>query len=444
MIPTVRFAPSPTGHLHLGNARTAILNWLFARKGDGRLILRIDDTDRERSRPEYEAGILEDLTWLGIGWDALHRQSERHPVYNLAFERLRAEGRVYPCYETAAELEAKREAQRARGLPPRYDRAALALTADQRQALEAEGRHPHWRFLLPDGSARFADLIRGEVEVPLGSLSDPIVRREDGSPTYLFASAIDDLDLGITHVIRGEDHLTNTGPQVAMAEALGGTAPAFAHLPLLQDVAGGKLSKRAGSIALRDLREEGIEPSAVVAVLATIGTGKAPVADPDTLLRDFDLAAFATSPPRLDLDELRRTTAAVLHAIPFAVAEPRLRAMGLAEADPAFWDAVRPNLEHLTDARDWWAVCREPLIPVCEDPDLLAAAADLLPPALDSAEAVADWLKRVGEATGRRGRALYHPLRLALTGRERGPELRLLLPLIGRDRAQRRLRGETA
>ncbi len=444
MIPTVRFAPSPTGHLHLGNARTAILNWLFARKGDGRLILRIDDTDRERSRPEYEAGILEDLTWLGIGWDALHRQSERHPVYNLAFERLRADGRVYPCYETAAELGAKRDAQRARGLPPRYDRTSLALTPDERRALEEEGRDPHWRFLLPDGSARFADLIRGEIEVPLGSLSDPIVRREDGSPTYLFASAIDDLDLGVTHVIRGEDHLTNTGPQVGMAEALGGTAPAFAHLPLMQDVAGGKLSKRAGSIALRDLREQGIEPSAVVAVLATIGTGKAPVADPDTLLRDFDLAAFATSPPRLDLDELRRTTAAVLHAIPFAVAEPRLRAMGLAEADPAFWDAVRPNLEHLTDARDWWAVCREPLIPVCEDPDLLAAAADLLPPALDSAEAVADWLKRLGEATGRRGRALYHPLRLALTGRERGPELRLLLPLIGRDRAQRRLRGETA
>jgi glutamyl-tRNA synthetase len=444
MIPTVRFAPSPTGHLHLGNARTAILNWLFARKGDGRLILRIDDTDRERSRPEYEAGILEDLTWLGIGWDALHRQSERHPVYNLAFERLRAEGRAYPCYETAAELEAKRESQRARGLPPRYDRAALALTAEQRQAFEAEGRHPHWRFLLPDGSARFADLIRGEVEVPLGSLSDPIVCREDGSPTYLFASAIDDLDLGITHVIRGEDHLTNTGPQVAMAEALGGTAPAFAHLPLLQDVAGGKLSKRAGSIALRDLRAEGIEPSAVVAVLATIGTGKAPVTDPDALLRDFDLAAFATSPPRLDLDELRRATAAVLHAIPFAAAEPRLRAMGLAEADPAFWEAVRPNLEHLTDARDWWAVCHEPLPPVCEDPGLLAAAADLLPPALDTADAVADWLKRVGEATGQRGRALYHPLRLALTGRERGPELRLLLPLIGRDRAQRRLRGETA
>src|SRR3954452_18998213 len=285
MIPTVRFAPSPTGHLHLGNARTAILNWLFARKGDGRLILRIDDTDRERSRPEYEAGILEDLTWLGIDWDALHRQSERDPVYNLASERLRAEGRVYPCYETAAELEAKRDAQRARGLPPRYDRAALALAPDERRALEAEGRRPHWRFLLPDGSARFADLVRGEIEVQLGSLSDPVVRREDSSPTYLFASAVDDLDLGITHVIRGEDHLTNTGPQVVMAEALGDGAPAFAHLPLLRDVAGGKLSKRAGNVALRDLAEQGIEPPPLVAVLATIGTGKSPVTDPVPLLR---------------------------------------------------------------------------------------------------------------------------------------------------------------
>ncbi len=270
MPPTVRFAPSPTGLLHLGNARTAVVNWLFARQQAGRLVLRLDDTDRQRSSTDFERAIREDLTWLGVRWDEEHRQSERAALYEAAFERLRARGAVYPCYETAEELEARRRAQLARGEPPRYDRAALAPGARHAD------RPPHWRFLLPDGPIAFTDLIRGPVEVKLASLSDPVIRREDGTATYLFASIVDDLDLGISHVIRGEDHLTNTGLQLALAQALDGSAPAFAHLPLVQDIAGGKLSKRLGSLSLRDLREEGIEPLAIVAVLATLGTGHAP------------------------------------------------------------------------------------------------------------------------------------------------------------------------
>jgi glutamyl-tRNA synthetase len=437
MAPTLRFAPSPTGLLHHGNARTGVVNWLFARQQAGRLILRLDDTDRERSRPEHEAAIREDLAWLGMSWDAEYRQSERAGVHEAVFDRLRAAGRVYACYETQEELEAKRRAQLARGEPPRYDRAALAAGA------VPPARPPHWRFQLPDEVARFTDLIRGRVEVRLDSLSDPVVRREDGSATYLFASIVDDLDLGISHVIRGEDHLTNTGLQLAIAAALGGPAPAFAHLPLVQDAAGGKLSKRVGSMSLRELREDGIEPLAIVAVLATLGTGRGPGTPPDldALSRELDLAAFAASQPRLDPEALRRVSAAVLHAMPFEEAASHLRIPGL---DERFWTAVRPNLTRLSEALDWWRICREPLAPVIEDASFSAQAAELLLESLDEPDAAARWLKRLGEASGRRGRALYHPLRLALTAREHGPELKHLLPLIGRDRAERRLRGQTA
>lgn len=445
--PTVRFAPSPTGRLHLGNARTAVINWFFARRHGGRFVLRIDDTDVERSRPEFEDAIREDLRWLGLDWDAEVRQSGRTSVHDAAFERLRVAGRVYPCFETAEELEARRRLQLARGEPPRYDRAALALTETERTRAAAEGRRPHWRFLLPNEPERFEDLVHGPVELPPGSASDPVVRREDGSPTYLFASIVDDLDLGVTHVVRGEDHLTNTGPQLALADALDASRPTFAHLPLLQDTAGAKLSKRAGSAGLGVLRGAGVEPAAVLALLATLGTGRAPpTADvPAALTRDVDLAAFGRSPPKLDPADLPRLSAAVLHGAPFAAIKDRLAGIGIDGADERFWEAVRPNLERLTDAREWWDVCRGPLTPLVEDPALLAAAADLLPPAgLPDAEAAAAWLKRSGEATGRKGRALYHPLRLALTARERGPELKHLLPLLAPERIAGRLRGETA
>ena len=444
--PVVRFAPSPTGHLHLGNARVAVVNWLFARRHGGRFLLRIDDTDRERSTRAFETAIREDLTWLGLGWDAEFRQSGRHAAYDAAFERLRAAGRAYPCYETAAELAAARQARQAHGLPPRYDRAALRLTAAERATLEAEGRRPHWRLLLGDGAVVFDDLVMGPRRFAAADLGDPVLRREDGSATYMFASAVDDAELEVTHVIRGEDHVSNTALQIAILAALGLPLPAFAHLPLIADAAGRNFSKRLGALSLRSLREQGIEPLAIVATMAALGTAQAPDATRGLaeLVDGFDLAAYGRAAPKLVVDDLPRFSAAVLHHLPFAAVAPRLRELGLGGVDAGLWQAIRGNLARLEDTRDWWEVCRRTLQPVVADRALLAAAAELLPVALDEADAFTRWIEALKEATGRKGKALFQPLRLALTGREHGPELKHLLPLLGRERALARLRGETA
>jgi glutamyl-tRNA synthetase len=444
--PVVRFAPSPTGHLHLGNARIAVVNWLFAQRHGGRFLLRIDDTDRERSDPAFETAIRENLAWLGLGWDAEARQSERAATYEAAFARLRDSARAYPCYETPDELAALRRRQRARGEPPRYDRAALALTPADREQLEAEGRRPHWRLRLPDeGELAFDDLVLGRRSFAARDLSDPVLRREDGTATYLFASAVDDADLGVTHVIRGEDHVTNTALQLAVLAALDRPAPRFAHLPLISDAEGRGFSKRLGALSLRSLREQGIEPRAIVFTLAALGTAEA--ADPAwteaDLAAGFSLAAYGRAPPRLVLDDLPRFSAAVLHHLPFEEVAGRLRELGLGGIDAAFWQAIRGNLARLEDAREWWEVCTRPLAPVVTDPELLAAAADLLPAELDEA-GFAAWMEALKARTGRKGKALFHPLRLALTAREHGPELKHLLPLLGRERALARLRGETA
>jgi glutamyl-tRNA synthetase len=444
--PVVRFAPSPTGYLHLGNARTAVVNWLFARRHGGRFLLRIDDTDRERSEARFEAAIREDLAWLGLGWDLEARQSDRAAVHAAAFERLRSAGRVYPCYETQEELATMRERQRERGEPPRYDRRALGLGEIDRARLEAEGRRPHWRFRLPDSEIAFTDLILGPRRFPAGSLGDPVLLRADGTATYLFASIVDDADLGISHVVRGEDHVTNTALQLAILTALGGSAPAFAHLPLIGDAAGRSFSKRLGALSLKALREDGIEPLAIVLTLAALGTAEA--ADParslDELVAGFSLEAFGRAPARLAVDDLPRFSAAVLRHQPFEAVASRLAALGLGQADAAFWQAVRGNLDRLEEARFWWEVCTRPLQPVVADPELLGAAADLLPQDPADEAAFAAWIEALKVRTGRKGRALFQPLRLALTAREHGPELKHLLPLLGRERALRRLRGETA
>lgn len=444
--PVVRFAPSPTGHLHLGNARVAVVNWLFARWHGGRFLLRIDDTDRERSAPEFECAIREDLSWLGLGWDAEFRQSGRAADYEAAFAQLREAGRVYPCYETAEELAAARAALQARGEPPRYDRRALRLGAAERAALEAQGRRPHWRLLLAEGDLAFDDLVMGPRRFAAVDLGDPVIRREDGSVTYLFASAVDDAELDVTHVIRGEDHVSNTALQLAIIEALQAPVPAFAHLPLIADTAGRHFSKRLGALSLRSLREHGVEPMAIVAVLAALGTAVAP--DPaqglEELVAGFDLAAYGRAAPKLVVDDLPRFSAGVLHHLPFAAVAPRLRELGLGGMEAGLWQAIRGNLAKLEDARDWWEVCRRPLRPVLADPELLAAAAELLPADTTAGDAFAGWIEALKAATGRKGKALFGPLRLALTGREHGPELKHLLPLLGRERALARLRGETA
>ncbi|MFL5337333.1 MAG: glutamate--tRNA ligase, partial [Geminicoccaceae bacterium] len=349
--PVVRFAPSPTGHLHLGNARVAVVNWMFARRHGGRFVLRIDDTDRERSKPAFDQAIREDLTWLGLGWDADLWQSSRGPVYEAAFAQLRDSGRVYPCYETAEELTALRQAQHGRSLPPRYDRRALRLSEAERAALEAAGRRPYWRLLLPQGELAFEDLVLGPRRFQADELGDPVVWRENGSVTYLFASAVDDAELAISHVIRGEDHVTNTALQLAILAALGRPPPRFAHLPLIADAAGKQLSKRLGALSLRSLREQGVEPLAIVATLAALGTAHAaePATTLEQLVAGFALEDYGRAAPKLLVDDLPRFSAAVLHHLPFTDVAARLREEGLGGIDAGFWEAIRGNLAKLEE-----------------------------------------------------------------------------------------------
>ncbi|OYX32494.1 MAG: glutamate--tRNA ligase [Caulobacterales bacterium 32-69-10] len=441
MTAKVRFAPSPTGRIHVGNIRAAVTNWLFARSRGGVFILRIDDTDLARSTAEYERGIETDLTWLGLTWDEKYSQSARFDLYRDAAEKLKAAGRLYPAYETQEELDRRRKVQLSRGQPPIYDRAALRLTDAEKAALEAEGRQPHWRFKLDGRRVHWLDGIRGDNEVDTTSLSDPVLIREDGAFLYTLPSVVDDVEMGITDVIRGEDHVTNTGVQVELFEALGAAVPAFAHFSLLTDADGGALSKRLGSLSIQDLREQGYEPLAVVSHMAKLGASDAIEAAPSmqALVESFDLGKYGRAPARYDIADLARLNAGVLHAMPYAEAQPRLAAID-ADAGEGFWNAIRANLKTFGEAADWVHVVRGPVTPVTEDLGFLAKAAALLPDSLDWAA----WTNAVKQETGAKGRGLFMPLRQALTGLDHGPDMASLLPLIGRDRALRLLAGETA
>jgi glutamyl-tRNA synthetase len=434
-----RFAPSPTGRLHVGNIRAALHNWLWARKNGGRFILRLDDTDRERSEEAFVEAIRADLGWLGLDADAEHRQSARFARYEAALERLRAAGRAYPAYESAQELELKRKVLLGRGLPPVYDRAALALSDADRARLEAEGRRPHWRFRLDhDAPILWDDLIRGRQHLDPALLSDPVVRRGDGSWLYMLPSAVDDIEMGVSHVVRGEDHVTNTALQLQMFEALGAKPPAFAHEALLVG-SEGKLSKRLGSLGVEAMREAGIEPAALLAKLARIGTSLPvePVADAAPLIAGFDFASFGRAPARFDMDELAALNARIVHQLPFDSVSGRLPA-GMSAAD---WDAIRPNLRSVAEAADWWEILHGHVARAAdaEDRAFLAGAADAAA-AIDWSEA--PWPQLVARLKQERGgKALFQPLRRALTGRDSGPEMAVLLPLIGRDEAVARLRA---
>lgn len=441
----VRFAPSPTGYLHIGNIRPALFNWLFARGAGGRFVLRLDDTDMARSREEFADAIREDLRWLGLEWDEEVRQSDRLGLYDEAVETLKAAERLYPAYETPDELDRRRKRQRAQGLPPIYDRAALKLTDADRAKLEAEGRKPHWRFKLDHSEVAWDDLIRGAQSIDAGSLSDPILVREDGTYLYTLPSVVDDIALGITHVIRGEDHVANSGAQIQIFEALGTAPPRFAHHNMLVGAEGEALGKRLGTLSIRQMREEGLEPLAILSHSAAIGTSDAVTAHQslDALIGNFDLAKVSRAPARFDMAELRTVNARLLHERAYADVAGRLTEMGVGGGE-AFWLAVRANVEVLADARDWWQVVAGPVTPEIEDEELGAAAADLLPPEPWDDTTWKTWTDAVKAETGRKGRALFHPLRLAITGRGAGPELAALLPLIGRDTVAARLRGEAA
>jgi glutamyl-tRNA synthetase len=442
MTVTTRFAPAPTGRLHVGNIRTALHNWLLARKTGGRFWLRIDDTDAARSEEQFVEAIREDLAWLGLTMEGEARQSQRLALYQGAFERLKDAGRVYPAYETAQELELKRKIQLGRGLPPIYDRAALQLSEAERAAKEAEGTLPHWRFKLDhDEAIEWLDGIRGPQKFDPAQLSDPVVRRADGSWLYMLPSAVDDIDMGVTDVLRGEDHVSNTALQIQMFTALGAAVPRFAHEALLVG-AEGKLSKRLGSLSLDALREQGIEPEALVALLSRLGTSQPvePIASHEALVASFDLAHFGRAPARFDEEELVRLNAAIVHQLPFERVSGQLPdGMG-----PDAWEAIRPNLNRVADAADWWSVVQGPIEPSAFDEDsraFLARAADLLAWGPDPWSALTSALK---EATGRKGKALFLPLRQALTGRDAGPDMHALLPLIGEAEARRRLQRASA
>lgn len=443
---TVRFAPSPTGFLHVGNLRLATVNWLFARQQAGQFILRLDDTDTERSTAEFAAAIERDLAWAGLGWDRLERQSDRLARYDEAASQLKASGRLYPCYETAEELSLKRKSLLNRGLPPIYDRASLKLSSTERAEFERQGRKPHWRFKLDHAAITWNDLVAGPLAFEGASMSDPVLIREDGRPLYALSSVVDDIDFAITHVIRGEDHISNTAAQVQMFEALDAAPPAFAHIALLADAAGDKLSKRLGSLSAAALREEGIEPLALISFLATLGTSDAiaPHLDVAELIAAFSFDKFSRSIARFDAAELTRLNAKLLHAMPFDQAEKRLHELGLPAVDRGFWDAVRGNLDRLSDAASWWNVVHGSVAPVIEDAAFLAESAKLLPQSAWDGATWSAWTQAVKTATGRKGKALFMPLRLALTGLDHGPELALLLPMIGREKAVKRLAGEVA
>ena len=430
----VRYAPSPTGRLHIGNARPALLNWLFAIARSGSFVLRLDDTDTARSTEDFARGIDGDLAWLGISPDLRVRQSERTTLYDAARDRLIAAGRLYPAYETGDELDRRRARARALGRPPIYDRAALALTAEQKAAYEAEGRQPHWRFRLDGRPVQFDDLIKGPQTVNTASMSDPVLVRGDGSYLYTLPSVVDDIDLGITHVIRGEDHVSNTGVQIEIIEALGGNVPFFAHHNLLTGAAGEGLSKRLGSLSLAELREAGYEPLAVAIVAALTGTSLPvePYDDLAALARALDLSNISHGPARFDPAELDTLNARLLHAMSFEVARPRLQALGL--DDEKLWLALRDNLARFPDIEDLARLVTGPVTPqlASEDSEFIAIARDLLPPEPWDDHTWGEWTGALKAATGRKGRALFMPLRLALTGRPDGPELRSLLPLMGR------------
>ena len=443
MTTVTRFAPSPTGRLHVGNIRTALHNWMLAEKSGGTFLLRIDDTDPERSREEYVDAIRDDLAWLGIVPAGEERQSQRLAHYDSAFEALREAGRVYPCYETQQELELKRKIRLGRGLPPIYDRGALELGEDERAAKEAQGVAPHWRFKLDhDAPIAWDDGVRGPQKFDPAQLSDPVVRRADGSWLYMLPSAVDDLDMGITHVLRGEDHVSNTAVQIQIFTALiaarnaAQQIPAFAHEALLVGKEG-KLSKRLGSLGCDAFREKGIEPQALVALLARLGTALPvePIADRTKLVETFDLSTFGRAPARFDEAELERINAALVHQMDFAEVADRLPD-GM---DEAGWHAVRPNLSHVDEAGEWWRLVTGPIESRAfdnEDRAYLAEAARRLEWGDNPWGGLTSALK---ETTGRKGKALFLPLRQALTGMDHGPDMGELLPLIGEARARERL-----
>lgn len=449
---TVRFAPSPTGYIHIGNVRTALFNWLFACQNEGQFVLRYDDTDVVRSKKEYADQIARDLDWLGIKPNRVEYQSKRMDAYDAAAQKLKDAGKLYACYETAEELDRRRKIRLGRKLPPVYGREALKYTPEDIAAFEAEGRKPHWRFMLPNFSNDpfeterteivFEDAVRGRQVVDLASMSDPVLVREDGTYLYTLPSVVDDIEMGVTHIIRGDDHVTNTGVQIAVFLALGGEPPAFGHHNLLTTVSGDGLSKRTGALSIMSLNESGYEPMSVCSLAVLIGSSENVVAAPnmDALVSLFDIAATTKSAAKFDPAELDSLNETIVHSLDYPDVKTRLADAGVDTADEraeAFWVLVRQNVKKVKDAGEWWpiATSRKATDATLEGEDLEFArgAFDALPDGEVDQNTWKAWTDIVKAQSGRKGRGLFMPLRIALTGRAWGPELADLLPLMGRE-----------
>ena len=432
---TTRFAPSPTGYIHIGNLRTALMNYLIARKAGGTFILRIDDTDPERSKEEYVDAVKQDLEWLGLHWDRVERQSERLDRYAAAADQLRANGRFYEAFETPVELDLKRKKQLNMGKPPVYDRAALALSEAERDALRAERGQGVWRFKLDQERIEWVDGILGGISIDAASVSDPVLIRQDGQVLYTIASVVDDTEMGVTDVVRGSDHVTNTATQIQLIEALGGTPPRFAHHSLLTGPQGEALSKRLGTLALRDLRARGVEPMALLSLMARLGSSD-PVelrTDMAELIEGFDISRFGSAPTKFDEADLYPLTGRYLQSLPLSAVADRIADLGVpADLAAPFWTVTRDNIETLHDLDGWWALCRDGADPVIEveDAAFVAEAMGLLPEGPFDAETWSAWTAAVKAATGRKGRGLFMPLRKALTGQAHGPDMAALMPLL--------------
>ena len=441
----VRFAPSPTGRLHVGNLRTALVNYLFACKMGGQFMLRIDDTDTERSTAAFEADIRADLEWMGMDWDCEDRQSSRLTRYDEALATLVESGRAYACFETQEELSLKRKAQLSSGRPPVYDRAGLELSAAEREKFEKEGRRPHWRFLLNDAEVNWHDLVRGNVTYHMSSLSDPVLMREDGRVIYTMASVVDDVDHGITHILRGEDHVTNSAAQIQLFEALGAKAPTMGHMALLAGADGEGLSKRLGSLSISELRSKGIEPVAIASLLSRIGTAD-PVeaqANMKSIINGFDISRFGRATAKFDPAELEKVNGQIIQDMPFDIVKAQLEASDVG-GGALFWETVRGNINVVGEAKTWWDICTSNIVPIIESREVTNAAAALLPEGPLDASIWKAWTTAIAAETGTKGKGLFMPLRLALTGRDSGPELASLLAIMGRDRVLARLNGVSA
>ncbi len=432
---TTRFAPSPTGYIHVGNLRTALMNFLIARKAGGEFILRIDDTDPERSKEEYVDAIKQDLEWLGLTWDRVERQSERLERYVAAADELRRIDRFYEAFETPTELDLKRKKQLNMGKPPVYDRAALALSDAEKDALRAERGNGVWRFRLDQERIEWNDGVLGDISIDAASVSDPVLIRGDGQFLYTLASVVDDTEMGVTNVVRGSDHVTNTATQIQIIKALGGTVPAFAHHSLLTGPQGEALSKRLGTLALRDLREAGVQPMALLSLMARLGSSD-PVEvrrEMAELIEGFDINRFGAAPTKFDVEDLYPLTARYLQSLSLEDVKVHVEALGVpAEKQEGFWTMAKENITTLKDLGEWWDLCRDGAAPLIaeEDKEFIAEAMALLPEGPYGDDSWKSWTTAVKEATGRKGRGLFMPLRKAVTGKERGPDMSALLALM--------------